>query len=109
MRYGGIGGVAWGMQDLRTPTDQEEPVSAATRTPDQITAEIAETRDRLAATIDQLVYRVQPKTILSRQLASLKAKFVKDDGSLDVATVGKVAGGVVGFVAMVVVVRKVVG
>jgi hypothetical protein len=84
-------------------------VSGATRTPDQITTEIAETRDRLAGTIDQLVYRIKPKTIASRQLAALKGKFVKADGSVDTATVGKVAGGVVGFVVLVVVLRKVVG
>jgi uncharacterized protein DUF3618 len=84
-------------------------VSAATRTPEQITAEIAQTRDRLAATIDQLVYRVKPKTIASRQLAALKGRFVHEDGSVDTAMVGKVAGGVVGFVVLVVVIRKVVG
>lgn len=84
-------------------------MSGATRTPEQITSEIAETRDRLAATIDQLVYRVKPKTIVSRQLEALKGKFVKPDGSLDTATVGKVVGGVVGAVALVLVIRKVAG
>ena len=43
-------------------------MSTASRTPDEITAEIAETRERLATTIDTLVYRATPKTILSRQL-----------------------------------------
>jgi hypothetical protein len=84
-------------------------VSSGTRTPEQITAEIAETRDRLASTIDKLVYRVKPKTIASRQLAGVKAKFFKPDGSVDAAMVGKVAGGVVGFVVLVVAIRKVVG
>lgn len=84
-------------------------MSPASRTPDQITAEIAETRERLAATIDTLVYRAAPKTIASRQLASLKARFVTDDGSLNTQMVAKVAGGVLGLVALVVVIRKVVG
>ena len=84
-------------------------MSGSTRTPDQITAEIAETRDRLAGTIDQLVYRVKPKTIATRQLAALKSKFVSEDGAVDTAMVGKVAAGVVGFVVLVVVIRKVVG
>ena len=82
---------------------------SAARTPDQITAEIADTRERLAGTIDQLLYRAQPKTIASRQLASIKAKFVKPDGSPDTQMIAKVAGGVVGFVVLVVVIRKVVG
>lgn len=84
-------------------------MSAASRTPDQITAEIADTRERLAGTIDQLVYRAQPKTIASRQFASIKAKFVKDDGTPDTQMIAKVAGGVVGFVILVVTIRKVVG
>jgi hypothetical protein len=84
-------------------------VSSASRTPDQITTEIAETRDRLAVTIDQLVYRTSPKTIVSRQIASIKAKFVNADGSPNAAMIGKVAGGVIGVVALVVVIRKVAG
>lgn len=84
-------------------------MSSASRTPDQITSEIAETRDRLAETIDQLVYRTAPKTIVSRQLESIKSKFVKPDGSPDAAMIGKVAGGIVGFIVVVVVIRKAVG
>jgi Protein of unknown function (DUF3618) len=84
-------------------------VSPASRTPDQITAEIAETRERLATTIDTLVYRAAPKTILRRQLESVKAKFVTSDGSPDPQMIGKVAGGVLGFVVLVVVIRKVTG
>lgn len=84
-------------------------MSAAARTPDEITAEIAETRERLASTIDQLAYRVKPKTIISRQLAAVKAKFVNPDGSVNTATVAKVAAGVAGFVVVVVVLRKVTG
>ncbi|MEJ7628653.1 MAG: DUF3618 domain-containing protein [Nocardioidaceae bacterium] len=84
-------------------------MSSASRTPDQITAEIAQTRERLAATIDQLAYRAAPKTIVSRQLASIKAKFVMADGSPDTKMIGMVAGGVLGFVVLVVVIRKVTG
>ena len=38
--------------------------------------EIDATRDRLAETIDQLVYRAHPKTIVSREISSIKAHFV---------------------------------
>lgn len=82
-------------------------MSAADRTPDEITAEIEQTRERLAATIDQLLYRAQPKTIASRQLDSIKASFREEDGSVDTAMVAKVAGGVAAFVALVVLIRKV--
>jgi Protein of unknown function (DUF3618) len=84
-------------------------VSPAARTPDDISREIAETRNRLAGTIDQLVYRVQPKTIAGRQLQSAKASFRNDDGSLNTAKVAKIAGGVVGFLAVVIAIRKIVG
>jgi hypothetical protein len=84
-------------------------VSPAQRTPDAIAAEIAETRERLVGTIDQLVYRVQPKTIVSRQLESMRQSFYKDDGSLDPAKIGKVAGAVLGLVAVIVIIRRVVG
>ncbi len=83
--------------------------SPDSRTPDQITAEISDTRERLASTIDQLVYRVKPQTIVARQLDSLKSKFVNEDGSANTATIGKVAGGVVGFVVLVVVIRRIAG
>jgi hypothetical protein len=84
-------------------------VSPAARTPDDISREIAQTRNRLAGTIDQLVYRVQPKTIVGRQLESLKASFRREDGSLNTAKVAKIAGGVVGFVVVVVAIRKIAG
>lgn len=84
-------------------------MSPASRTPDEITADIVATRERLAATIDRLTYRAAPKTIVSRQLASIKARFVTSDGKPDLAMIAKVAGGVVGFVAVVIVIRKVAG
>jgi hypothetical protein len=84
-------------------------VSPAARTPDDISAEIAETRNRLAGTIDQLVYRVQPKTIVGRQLESAKASFRREDGSLNTAKVATVAGGALAVVAVFVAIRKLVG
>ncbi len=84
-------------------------MSTAARTPDQITAEIAETRNQLANTIDQLVYRVHPKTLANKQVASIKSKFVSADGSPKMDMILKVAGGLVGAVGLIVVLRKVVG
>lgn len=80
---------------------------ADTRAPDAIETEIEATRDRLAGTIDQLVYRASPKTIARREAASIKAHFVDPQGKVRTGNVIKVAGVVVGFVALVVVVRKV--
>jgi hypothetical protein len=83
-------------------------VSSA-RTPDEISAEIAETRTRLAGTIDQLVYRTHPKTIATRQAHSAKAVFVNADGSPRIDRVAIAAGVVVGFVGLNVAIRNFVG
>ncbi len=70
--------------------------------------EIEQTRARLGATIDQLVYRASPKTIARRELASLKAHFVDPSGAPRQDNITKVAGGVVAVVALFVMVRKLV-
>ncbi|MFN8190342.1 MAG: DUF3618 domain-containing protein [Nocardioidaceae bacterium] len=71
--------------------------------------EIEQTRERLASTIDELVYRASPKTIVSRQLETTKAHFVDPDtGAPRTDNILKVVGGVVGVVAFFVLVRKVV-
>ncbi len=70
--------------------------------------EIEQTRERLGATIDQLVYRASPKTIVRREIRSVKAFFVDADGTPRQENIFKVAGGVAGAVALFVVVRKLV-
>jgi Protein of unknown function (DUF3618) len=84
-------------------------VSPAARTPDQIAADIATTRNRLAGTIDQLVYRAKPKTILQRQVASTKASFYDSQGSLKLDKIAIIAGAAVGVVALVIGIRKIAG
>jgi len=72
--------------------------------------EIEETRERLAGTIDQLLYRSSPKTIANREVASLKAHFVDPTtGEPRTDNILKVVGGVVGAIALIVVIRKAVG
>ena len=68
--------------------------------------DIEATRARLADTIDQLVYRASPKTIARRELASLKAVYVAPDGSPRTDNMLKTAGAVVGFVTLMVVLRR---
>ena len=70
--------------------------------------DIEETRERLAHTIDQLIYRVHPKTIVSREVTSVKSYFVDyRTGEPRTDNILKVVGGVVGAVALFMVVRKV--
>ena len=71
--------------------------------------EIEATRERLAHTIDQLIYRAHPKTIVRREATSVKGHFVDlDTGAPRTDNILKAAGVVVGCVALFVVVRKVV-
>lgn len=70
--------------------------------------EIEQTRDRLADTLDQLLYRAHPKTIVSREVTTLKSHFVDlDTGAPRTDNIMKVTAGVVGFVVLFAVVRKI--
>ena len=76
---------------------------------DSIEREMEETRDRLAATIDQLVHRANPKTIVSREVSSIKGYFVDPaTGQPRTNNILKVVGGVVGVVTVFAVIRRVV-
>ena len=71
--------------------------------------EIEETRERLATTIDQLLYRAHPKTIVSREVSTVKAHFVDPlSGQPRTDNILKTAGAVVGVIAVFVIIRKIV-
>ena len=70
--------------------------------------EIEQTRKRLGATIDELVYRASPKTIARREVASVKGYFMDPSGAPRQDNILKLAGGVAGAVALLVIVRKLV-
>jgi len=76
--------------------------------PSDIEREIEEARERLAGTIDQLLYRSHPKTIVQREIAQVKAHFVDpESGEPRTDNILKTVGGVVGVVAVIVVLRKI--
>ena len=73
-----------------------------------IESDIEMTRERLASTIDQLVYRSSPKTIAKREVNQVKGYFVAPDGSPRTDNIIKVVGGVVGVVVVFGLIRKIV-
>lgn len=76
--------------------------------PSALAAEIEETRERLAGTIDELMHRASPKTIVSREVADVKSFFVDPvTGEPRTENILKVVGGVVGTIAVFVVLRKI--
>jgi hypothetical protein len=76
--------------------------------PSPLEREIEETRERLAGTIDELIYRSHPKTIIGREVAQVKAFFVNPaTGEPRTENILKVVGGVVGTVVLFALIRKV--
>ena len=76
--------------------------------PAALEREMEETRDRLATTIDELLHRAHPKTIVTREVSDLKAFFVDPTtGEPRTENILKVVGGVVGTVVLLVLIRKV--
>ena len=71
-----------------------------------IESDIEVTRARLASTIDQLAYRTSPKTIAKREVSSIKGFFVDANGPRT-GNIVKVAGGVVGFVVVFSLIRRI--
>jgi hypothetical protein len=69
--------------------------------------EIEETRERLASTIDQLAHRAHPRTIVGREVTTVKSHFVDlRTGEPRTDNILKAAGVVVGVVVLLAVVRR---
>jgi hypothetical protein len=76
--------------------------------PSGLERDIEETRERLAGTIDELIYRTNPRTIVGRQVAQVKGFFVDAaTGEPRTENILKVAAGVVGTIALFALIRKV--
>lgn len=76
--------------------------------PSSLEREIEETRERLASTIDQLMHRASPKTIVSREVADVRAFFVDPvTGEPRTENILKVVGGVVGTIAVFALLRRI--
>jgi hypothetical protein len=73
-----------------------------------IESDIEMTRERLASTIDQLVYRTSPKTIAKREVNQVKGYFVDASGAPRTDNIVKVVGGVIGVVVVFGLIRKMV-
>ena len=84
-----------------------EPTGSPDRSLPAAEADIEATRERLAQTIDELLERTSPRNVVRRQVAEVKAYFVDPQGNPRTDNILKVAGGVVGVVGIIVVIRKV--
>ncbi len=80
---------------------------ADTRAPETIENEMDAIRERLGHTIDQLLYRSSPKTIAKREVDGVKSYFVDPVTGPRTDNIVKVAAGVGGFIALMLIVRKI--
>ncbi len=79
-----------------------------TTDPSALEREIEETRERLAGTIDQLLHRASPKTIVGREIWTIKAHYVDPaTGQPRTDNILKTVGAVVGVVVAFVAIRKI--
>lgn len=81
---------------------------SASGKPEDLVGEIEQVREHLASTVDTLVERVHPKTLAGNAVTSVKKKFVDENGSPRLETIGPIVGGVVLFAGVVVAIRKIV-
>jgi hypothetical protein len=77
------------------------------RSPAEIEAEIEQTRDRLAGTLDELTERLSPRAALRRADSAVREAFVNRDGAVRKDRAGMAAGALLavvgGCVALLVV------
>jgi anti-sigma factor RsiW len=79
------------------------------RTTEQIEADIAATRARLASTVDELVDRAHPKNVAKRQVEQAKAQVFDERGELRTQKLVAVGAAAVGVIGMLIMIRKLVG
>jgi hypothetical protein len=79
------------------------------RTAEQIEADIAAARARLASTVDALVDRTNPKNVAKRQVEQAKAQVFDERGQLRTQKIVAVGGAAVGVVAVLLLIRRLVG
>jgi hypothetical protein len=88
---------------------QAQSAKQQARSTQQIEADIAATRARLASTVDELVERTHPKNVVKRQVDQAKAQVFDERGELRTQKLIAVGGAVVGVVGMLLMIRRLVG
>jgi hypothetical protein len=83
--------------------------ATAARTTEQIEADIAAARARLASTVDELVDKAHPKNVAKRQVEQAKAQVFDVDGNLRTQKLVAVGGAMVGLIGALLLLRRLVG
>ena len=87
-----------------TDTQNGKAPAAASRSVDQIEADIVAARERLAGTVDELHTRTAPQEIARRQVESAKAKFTEatrtESGDLRTERIAALAAAAVALIGL---------
>jgi hypothetical protein len=78
-----------------------QPVRPPQRTADEIERELADTTQRLAARVDELVYQVRPRQLVRRGLSRTREKMVTPEGRPKPQVLGAAVGALVGIAFLV--------
>lgn len=86
----------------------EEAASPAPeqRSPDEIEAEIAETRARLARNVDDLAQEANPAALAAKLVDRVRGFYVEPSGALRTDRAAKTAAAVIGFLVFRGIVRR---
>lgn len=91
-------------------SEPSESSPALPDSPEEIEASIAERRAHLAATVDELVERAQPKAIARRSMEDARARLVSathtEDGQLRTERIAAVAGAAVVVLTLFALLRR---
>jgi anti-sigma factor RsiW len=83
--------------------------TTAARTPEQIEADIAATRARLASTVDDLVDRAHPRNVVKHQVEQARAQVFDESGRLRTEKLVAVGAAAVAVIGVLLVIRRLVG
>ena len=90
-----------------SPASPPSPPSPRSKDTSALEREIEETRELLAVTIDQLIHRASPKTIVGREISTVKAHYVDvRTGEPRTNNILKTVGAVAGVVVLFAVIRR---
>lgn len=75
---------------------------------DDLVDEIEHIRSRLAGTVDELIERTNPKTIVRRRVEDSKAHFVDENGAPRLENIIPVVAGAFALLGAVIMIRRLV-
>jgi anti-sigma factor RsiW len=81
---------------------------ASARTPEEIEAEIAATRERLASTVDELVDKAHPRNVVKRQVEQARSQVFDAEGNLRTEKIATVAGAIAAVLVVLLLIRRMV-